>query len=268
MRLVEFVKLHPFCCFCGGKDPTQSMDHQPARIFFPRKHRPKGLEFPACNTCNGQTAPDEALVALFARVAGSNRSNIDARDTALDAAVRAVRRSFPLLLSSITQTTWVIERGVLRRTIGLNGNHPQVDMGTCRVAAKLALAAYYEHHKTPASPHVKINTMWSHNQNRNTNLAIAKFLGSLPKDKFLKQGRAWNTEEIFFFRYYTEGDNFIVAAILYESLALIAHIAPSTYSQNWMSWHHVWVPIPGQGIQPFVAASSIATSLHPKPGTS
>jgi hypothetical protein len=259
MRLAEFVRLHPFCCFCGGKERTQSMDHQPARIMFPRKHRPKGLEFPACTTCNKQTAPDEALVALFARVAGSNRPHIDAHDTALDAVVKAVRRSFPLLLSSITHTTWIMERGVLRRTIGLNGNHPQVDKSVCRVAAKLALAAYYDHHKTAAPPTVKINTMWSHNQNRNANLAITNLLGSLPKDSFLRQGKSWNTQDTFFFRYHAEGDVFIVAAILHECVALMAHIAPSTYVQNWTPWHHVWAPVPGNGIRPFVSPSLITT---------
>jgi hypothetical protein len=58
----KLVKTHPWCCFCGGSEAAVSLDHQPARIIFPDKHRPKGLEFPACAVCNNQTSPDEALV--------------------------------------------------------------------------------------------------------------------------------------------------------------------------------------------------------------
>ena len=42
------------CCFCGGTEAAVNMDHQPARVMFPDRHRPKGLEFPACSVCNGR----------------------------------------------------------------------------------------------------------------------------------------------------------------------------------------------------------------------
>lgn len=54
----RLLRVHPYCCFCGGTVPAVSLDHQPARIMFPDRLRPKGLEFPACETCNAQTSPD------------------------------------------------------------------------------------------------------------------------------------------------------------------------------------------------------------------
>lgn len=69
----KLLQAHPWCYFCCGAEKAVNLDHQPARIIFPDKHRPKGLEFPACAVCNEQTKHDKALVAFFARVTGNHR---------------------------------------------------------------------------------------------------------------------------------------------------------------------------------------------------
>lgn len=245
----RLIAQNPLCCFCGGTEAAVSMDHQPARVMFPDRHRPKGLEFPACSVCNGQTSADEALVGFFARVTGNHRYKNSASDKALTGAVKAVTRSFPLLLPQIVRPVLVNENGILRKRLSVNGNHKQVGLSACRVAAKLGLAAYYELFGSSAPTTVKINTMWTHNQNQNTALAVHNLLGKMPGTLHLQQGKKWDTQGTFFFRYFTEADVFTTAAVLHESLVLMADIRPSANTIGWESWHHVWVPVPGKGIQ-------------------
>ena len=225
---------------------------------FPNKHRPKGLEFPACKTCNAQTSADEALAGFFARVTGNHRFEVVLADDALQQAITAVGWSFPNLLARVVRRQWVRYNGILQRKLTVNGNDAMIARSVCRVAAKLGLAAYYEHNKRCAPPTVKINTMWTHNQNQNTNLAVDNLLKSMPNSRFLKQGKRWDTQGTFFFRYYAEDDEFMSAAILHESLALMAHITPADNTKSWSPWHHVWAPVPEKGIQPFSAPRALA----------
>src|SRR5436309_9558979 len=131
----DFLKQHPMCCFCGGQTSAATIDHQPARILFPDKLRPKGLEFPACTICNRQTSADEALLAFVCRFAGSHRAN--------------AARDFHRLRNIVGS---VKQRGVWVRVGAIDVNQPEVNQGLCRIAAKLALAIYYETRSTPALP--------------------------------------------------------------------------------------------------------------------
>jgi hypothetical protein len=134
-RTSVFLKQHPMCCFCGGCTPATSIDHQPARIIFPEKHRPKGLEFPACAVCNGQTSADEALLAFICRFAGSFGAKAAHDFSRLKQIVHSINHSFP---------------GLLRKM-------PEVNLAACRIAAKLALAVYYDNSSGSASKDCRIN---------------------------------------------------------------------------------------------------------------
>jgi hypothetical protein len=216
---------------------------------FPDRLRPKGLEFPACGTCNVQTSPDEALVAFFARTVGNHRFPQGRPDKGLKGAIQAIHRTFPGLLRQITHRVWHNRSGVLRRVLAINGNNQQVETSVCRVAAKLALATYYDHHGVPAPTTVKINTMWTHNQNPQAAPGVAGLLAQLPASKHLSQGAKWDTQDTFFVRYFADSSAFFAVAILHESLALMAQITDASYTQGWMPWHRVWLPVAGQGIR-------------------
>ncbi len=215
---------------------------------FPGKHRPKGLEFPACAVCNKQTSSDEALVAFFARVTGNHRYRGGRFEKGLNNAILAVSRTYPSLLGQIVKPLWVWENGLLLKRLSVNGNHAQVVRSACIVAAKLGLAAYYDHHGTSAPSTVKINTMWTHNQSQNTNLAVDNILRVMPGVRKLKQG-TWDTEDSFFLRYFAEDDTFMMVAVLHESLALMAQITDANQGGDWTAWHHVWTPLKGRGIR-------------------
>src|SRR5260221_10070451 len=140
-KTADFLKQHPLCCFCGGQEPASTIDHQPARIIFPDKLRPKGLEFPACADCNRKTSSDEALLAFVCRFAGSHRINAARDFHRLKDIVRSVNQSFPGLLHKMHgQRLWAMERGVWVRVGAVEVNQSEVNLGLCRIAAKLALA--------------------------------------------------------------------------------------------------------------------------------
>jgi hypothetical protein len=194
----RLLQANPLCCFCGGTEKSVNLDHQPARVMIPDKHRPKGMEFPSCAICNKQTSQDVALMAFFARVTGNHRFKGGRLDKGFDKAIRAVGIALPFLLPQIVGRTWVPENGVLILRLTFNGNHAQVVKSACFVAAKLGLAAYYEHHGKSAPSTVKIKTMWTHYQN--TSLAVDNILRTMPGQKHLKQGRKWDTQDTFFRR--------------------------------------------------------------------
>lgn len=175
----------------------------------------------------------------------------------------AVARAFPLLLAQIVRPLWVRERGLPIKRLSVNGNHAQVVRSACTVAAKLGVAAYYDHHGSPAPTRIKINTMWTHNQNQNTNLAVHNILRTMAGERHLQQGR-WDTQDSFFLRYYAEADAFMMVAVLHESLALMAEITDGKHVEGWLAWHHVWAPVKGEGIKPFVPAPPPTSSgTHP-----
>jgi hypothetical protein len=66
--LAEFLKHNPICCFCGGGKPSTTIDHVPSRQMFTLRRRPKGLEVPACEECNGATRHHEQVAAMLGRL--------------------------------------------------------------------------------------------------------------------------------------------------------------------------------------------------------
>lgn len=58
----------PWCIYCGGTTPATTVEHMPPRVMFRAKHRPKGLEFPACAACNNGSSHADLVAALFRRV--------------------------------------------------------------------------------------------------------------------------------------------------------------------------------------------------------
>lgn len=64
----RFLLEHPICCYCGGNNPATTRDHVPAKILFDGKHRPKGIEVPACDQCQQYAKKHELVAAMIARL--------------------------------------------------------------------------------------------------------------------------------------------------------------------------------------------------------
>ncbi len=243
----DFLKAHPLCCFCGGKMQASTIDHQPARIIFPNKLRPKGLEFPACADCNRQTSADEALLAFVCRFAGSRRTNAAHDFNRLKDIVGSVDSSFPgLHQRMLGHRVWTMERGVFVRGGAIDVNQPEVNLGLCRVAAKLALAIYYETQSIPASQDCWINTQWTHSQNAEAFKNVKNIIQAIPSQATLQIGK-WNTEDSFFLKYHYEDGQLFSAAIFHESVALLAKLCEPQAPRG-EKWQFIMSPLPGTGI--------------------
>lgn len=213
MKARDFIKRHPFCCICGGTEPASTVEHLPARIVFPRKHRPKGLEFPACATCNAQTRGDDSVLAIVSQALGSVRPGVPLIDEAtLIKAARGAQISFPGFRLAGRQELRNVN-GVIRKVGVFDVDHPTVHLSLCRLAAKFALATFYQQSQKIAGETYRINTLWAHNQNENAD-DIAEILKIFPNSSSLKQG-TWDTAETVYFRHVKEGDALLTAAVFY-----------------------------------------------------
>lgn len=108
-----FLKLNPHCCLCGGDEPATTVDHIPPAIFFNKKHRPQGFEFPACNRCNHGTSQEEQVAAMIARL-NPDPNTQDGQDEVVKI-MEAVNRNHPEILEELRpsareQRTFMKER--------------------------------------------------------------------------------------------------------------------------------------------------------------
>jgi hypothetical protein len=223
-RTTHFIEQHPCCCFCGGATPTTSIDHQPAMIIFPDKQRPKGMEYPACDRCNGQTKADEALLGLVSRMAGSFRPSVRPDPHRIAGMISTVNQAYPGLavrMDGGRALTLYDGRVVLAGRFDVSD--PQIDLSFRKVAAKLALAIYFHHTDTIAAPGTLIQTTWEHSQDAYSFKKIEAFLAICPMQSVLKQG-VIETEDSFFLRFAYGERQLYIAAIFHESIALLARL--------------------------------------------
>jgi len=71
----RFILGHPYCCFCGGVEPTTTIDHVPPKACFPEVYWPEEFEFPACEQCNGESRRDDQLFGFYSQLLDFNESN-------------------------------------------------------------------------------------------------------------------------------------------------------------------------------------------------
>ena len=68
MRRLERMRQHqPFCVYCGGTTPIETIEHIPPISMFDHRFRPEGLEFGACYACNHNSRLDDMALAVVSR---------------------------------------------------------------------------------------------------------------------------------------------------------------------------------------------------------
>ena len=250
MALTEdFLRRHPLCCFCGGSEPASTIDRQPARIVFPDQPRPQEMEFPACASCETQTSADEALLALVCRSIGSPQREPAPDLDLLRDTFTTVRQRFPGLLEKMDQgQVWIQQRGRLIRQTEINVNQPEVGEFMCRIAAKLALAVYYQNKRTPAATTCRIKTLWTHCQTLDRFQQVTNLIRALPEQANLQTGK-WESDESFLLTFLLEGGKLGSMSIFHEAVALIALLqeGPLEADDN-DRWDFVMAPVAKRGI--------------------
>ncbi len=66
-RHAAVLTAHPWCIYCGGINPADTIEHMPPIAMFDDNQRPKGLEFSACQDCNNGTRLSDTVASLLAR---------------------------------------------------------------------------------------------------------------------------------------------------------------------------------------------------------
>ncbi|MES2441999.1 MAG: hypothetical protein V4574_04150 [Pseudomonadota bacterium] len=106
----KFFIEHPKCCFCGGKNEAETLDHQPARVFFRGREWPENFVFPACRQCNDISRESERLTsALFHGEAGSSDR------TAYRKHVASIGAAYPDLIPGMLPSSANEMRSLLRK---------------------------------------------------------------------------------------------------------------------------------------------------------
>jgi hypothetical protein len=246
--LETFLVDHLWCCFCGGAVRSETIDHLPAKIIFPNKSRPKGLEFPACKRCNSQTKSEEALLALVSRMAGSLRDNVMPDLERAEGLWSTIDQAYPgLPKRMMARREQRVIRGILRPVSIIDLQHPEIRSALCRIAAKFALALHYEQFGKPAPEGTRINTSWSHVFNKDAKAGIDFILERFPVTMTLHAGK-WKTDESFFLKSATADSHVVVAAVFHEAVVLAADLMVDNPSHPAAPWMNVLIPSAANGI--------------------
>jgi hypothetical protein len=156
-KLKVFLKLHPYCCFCGGLAAAENIDHVPARSIFNNRQWPESYEFPACKRCNRATSGDEEVIAILSRLALSEQDNSSAELDRFRRLLRSMRERRPELLAEmwvdsrgardpLRERNFVLPGGRMYRDLPLIAvNGPLVQNAVRSFARKLGLALHYKH---------------------------------------------------------------------------------------------------------------------------
>jgi hypothetical protein len=192
----RFLLKHPLCCFCGGNTVATTMDHVPARIMFWGRRRPRGLEVPACEACNGGTRQLEQFAAIFARV-GIEVDLTPAKRAEFRDITRHVDFSFPGWRREMLP-----DEVDMRRAEAIFGGAAKPVTISClakdafyTTGAKLAFALHYNAtHRIIASDGAVV-VYFSTNEPGVSGIPDSWFNG-LGEKQALRQGK-WTTEEHF-----------------------------------------------------------------------
>jgi hypothetical protein len=155
----RFVAKHPLCCFCGGNEPSVTIDHIPARGLFLSRLWPEGYSFPACQRCNNSSSRDESLITWLVRIRFDGYSGEAEAD--FKRACQNVQRLAPEVWAEIRFHSR-LETRKLMRARGLPDTYPGTDIvrtiavpqsileAAARYGEKLAKALHYFHTSTIA----------------------------------------------------------------------------------------------------------------------
>lgn len=148
-RNANFLKQHPWCCYCGGATLATTIDHVPSRQMFDLRGRPKGLEVPACGPCNEATRQHEQVAAFFGRIY-PDRASVDLIGE-MQRIGTAVKNNNPGLFEELVPSSAQKERFAKMSTVNpmdatgvLICSGPLLNRSIQIFGAKLGFALYYD----------------------------------------------------------------------------------------------------------------------------
>jgi hypothetical protein len=181
---------HPWCIYCGGIHPADTIEHMPPIAMFDGKQRPKGLEFPTCRDCNNGTRLSDMAASVLGRAYPDAGTPDELRRL-----LSGVANNIPGLLEEM-QVGRAGQKFFHRDTPSvpagaavLRVNGPIVKKHIGIFGAKLGLALHYEAHGLPVPPSGGVQPMFFTNVNDLRGEIPTEVVELLPPPRTLKQGK-------------------------------------------------------------------------------
>lgn len=220
----------PSYIFCGGYIRASTVDHVPPRAVFNFRHRPKGLEFPACQECNSGARIDEQVAAMLCRIYPDGETVEEQGE--MHALFEAVSTNRPGLLEemmpSFRQEKQARQyRDQLPPHAGvLNCRGPILNTAIHRFGAKIGFALHYYLTKKIVPPTGGAAVWWFSNYQWLTEELPSELAELVGNPRTLRQG-TWNVEKQFRYGSIATEDNSMSVhlASFRESFAVCAFVA-------------------------------------------
>ena len=190
----------PNCIYCGGKSVASTIDHVPPRAVFHSRHRPRGLEFPACNECNKGARIDELAVAMLSRLYPDSENELEREE--ITNLMRSVNNNLSGLLEemqpSYRQKKLGRQYGYVAPGSGgvLNCKGPILNRAINRFAAKMGYALHFEIGGKPVPIDGGASVWWLTNYQAFKSDMPHQLINMLGERKTLRQG-SWDVEDQF-----------------------------------------------------------------------
>jgi len=238
-RLANFIRDNPRCCFCGGGAPTTTIDHVPSKQMFLYKHRPKGLESPACKICNNSTGGHEQFAAILARVYQEARTKQESAE--IRSLFEAVHRQTPEVLVEMIpswQQQYDVDRKFGTTVSALNVSGPLVNKSIRIFGTKLVLGLHYHCTGSIVPESGGIAIRWYTNWDRANDRIPGSLFSLLGVPQTLKQGD-WSVPDQFEFAWVvthcksiahyvsTFRESFLIAGLVYNDSKQLQESFPS-----------------------------------------
>jgi hypothetical protein len=172
----SILKAHPWCIYCGGVQPADTIEHMPPIAMFYDRQRPKKLEFPTRRECNNGTRLSDTVASLLARAYPDAPTPDD-----LERLLRGVRNNIPGLIEEMMSKP--------ARAGDLRVNGPILTKHIDVFGAKLGLALHFEAHGLPVSPVGGVQTMFFTNKSALKGELPEELIQLMPAPRTLKQGK-------------------------------------------------------------------------------
>jgi hypothetical protein len=217
------LEANPWCIYCGGTHPADTIEHMPPIAMFDARQRPKGLEFSTCHDCNNGTRVADMVASLLGRV------YLDADPADLERLLRGVANNVPGLLQEMEVAKAGQEfarRDIPQMPPGVGVLRVDGPILTKQIAvfgAKLGLALHYEAHRQPVPPGGGVQPMFFTNVSALTGDLPVEIINLLPAPRTLQQGRREVSEQFQYSWALTEeGRHSVFYAVFRLSFAIAA----------------------------------------------
>jgi hypothetical protein len=239
------------CIYCAAVPDT--LEHMPPRAMFRSTHRPSGLEFGTCTSCNNGTSAADLVASFVARLIQGNDDPNEWHHTEARAKLRTLRLKAPDFLLELfrpdkNKEIWrPSPGGVLTKAVSVHADGPHTKAYLDVFAAKLGMALYREHVGTPLPVVGGVQSRWFLNAGL-AQEAADSVMRIMPLFSTLKQG-GFSRPGQFGYRYNCDLKSIFAALAWFHSGLFVFTIAaadPDTYNLRRLPDRHSHFFQPGQ----------------------